>query len=492
MNNREVGNQVTPPVGQTFTLYQESRRLTDTEPATPGSAASSGRKALTVPAIDLSILVGTGIVVTWILWDLSHLSSAASIRLGVPVTGLILAMLTWLGNYSQSHALRWSHAVANVARSVGLGVAVFALAGFVFAIGDGARRWLLIVSAVWFLGLSFHHGLRSRLRPTRSRVIVAGGGAVEAVAMRTALRQDRRRHHDVVGFVVDHVDDDTPDLVKNMALGSLDDLPHLVDRYRADQVVFCLDGLSGGKFARLSRTIGLKGVDVALTGLGDIASRRIGKSHVRGRPVITIAAPVRTGWQLAAKRVVDVAVSGLLLVVLSPLAAMVALTIRLVDGHAPIFAQPRVGRGGELFTIYKFRSMATDHDDVEIDLRNDHSGPVFKMTGDPRVTTVGNFLRKTSIDELPQLWNVLMGNMSMVGPRPLIQSEVEAAPPEFRYREMVTPGMTGQWQVSGRSDTDFDQLDELDRWYVDNWSLSQDLEILARTVPAVLMQRGAR
>ena len=241
MNNRDLGKQVTPPVGQTFTLYEAGEPLPEADPATREPRLLNRRKALVVPAIDLTILVGTGIVVTWILWDLSHLLSASSVRLGLPVVGLILSMLTWLGNYSRSHALRWSRAVANVARSVGVGVAVFALSGFIFAIGGGARRWLLIVSALWFLGLSLHHGLRSRLRPTRSRVIVAGGGAVEAVAMRTALRQDRSRRHEVVGFVVDHVDDDTPDLVKNMALGSLDDLPHLVDRYDADQVVFCLD-----------------------------------------------------------------------------------------------------------------------------------------------------------------------------------------------------------------------------------------------------------
>ena len=114
------------------------------------------------------------------------------------------------------------------------------------------------------------------------------------------------------------------------------------------------------------------------------------------------------------------------------------------------------------------------------------------MESDPRITKIGRILRKTSIDELPQLFNVLRGDMSLVGPRPFVESEVVAAPAEFRRREAVTPGMTGAWQVSGRSDTDFDELEELDRWYVDNWSLGEDLGILAKTVPAVLRQKGAR
>ena len=114
------------------------------------------------------------------------------------------------------------------------------------------------------------------------------------------------------------------------------------------------------------------------------------------------------------------------------------------------------------------------------------------MKQDPRITRVGAFLRRTSIDELPQLLNIIRGEMSLVGPRPLPVREVEAAPRRFLDRQAVKPGLTGRWQVSGRSDTGFDELDELDRWYIDNWSLSQDLEILARTVPAVILARGAR
>ena len=172
------------------------------------------------------------------------------------------------------------------------------------------------------------------------------------------------------------------------------------------------------------------------------------------------------------------------------LAATIA--IRIEDGGRALFRQTRVGKAGQPFTIYKFRTMVNEAGELQIDLTNDHEGPVFKMREDPRITRVGRVLRKTSMDELPQIINILRGEMSLVGPRPLPIHEVEAAPTSFLDRHAVKPGLTGRWQVSGRSNTGFAELDELDRWYVDNWSLGQDLEILARTVPAVLLARGAR
>jgi lipopolysaccharide/colanic/teichoic acid biosynthesis glycosyltransferase len=195
---------------------------------------------------------------------------------------------------------------------------------------------------------------------------------------------------------------------------------------------------------------------------------------------------------MRAKRAFDILGALVLLVLASPVMLLSALAIRLEDRGPALFKQTRVGKGGELFTIFKFRTMVRDAELMQLDLTNDHEGPVFKMRGDPRITHVGRLLRKTSMDELPQLFNIVRGDMSLVGPRPLPVHEVDAAPASFLDRQAVKPGLTGRWQVSGRSDTGFDELDELDRWYVDNWSLGQDLEILARTVPAVLLARGAR
>jgi lipopolysaccharide/colanic/teichoic acid biosynthesis glycosyltransferase len=158
------------------------------------------------------------------------------------------------------------------------------------------------------------------------------------------------------------------------------------------------------------------------------------------------------------------------------------------------FRQKRVGRNGEPFGMMKLRTMVTNADALKAELasRNEAAGPLFKMRDDPRVTRVGRLLRKTSLDELPQLWNVVRGDMSLVGPRPAIPDEVSAWTPDLHHRLRVRPGLTGLWQISGRSDATFESYEHLDLYYTDNWSLARDLWIIARTIPAVLAQRGAR
>lgn len=462
-------------------------------------ARSSRTRTLIHIAIDVVILFFVMTFVTTRLWGPGHLVTAGSVRLGIPVAAGVLAYLLWVGLYDEAQSRRWPAAVGEVSRAVITGAAGFSLAGFVVAVGGGARRWLVLVAVFWWVFLAIHHGLRAALQLNRSRVIVAGSER-QAIAMRDVLRRDRLHAYQVVGFVVDeaytrpaglsgrHLRKPPP----REALGSLEDLPGLVDLHDVDQVMFCMDGLTGAKFAPLARMLNRNGVAVSLTGLGDIAPRRVGINHVEGRPVISISPSLRSGWRMTLKRAVDVVVSATALLVLSPFLAATALAVRFVDGVSPIFSQKRVGLGGELFTIYKFQTMVENAEDLRIDLTNELDGPIFKMESDPRITKLGRFLRKTSIDELPQLVNVLRGDMSLVGPRPFIESEVDAAPDGFRHRELVPPGMTGHWQVSGRSDTDFGELDELDRWYVDNWSLGEDLGILAKTVPAVLRQKGAR
>ncbi len=454
-------------------------------------ARSSRKRTLFHVGLDIIILFLVMAFVTSRLWGPGHLLTSGSVRLGLPVAVGVLGYLLWVGLYDQAESRRWPAAVGEVTRAVITGAAGFSLAGFVVAVGGGARRWLVLVSVLWYVFLAVHHGLRAALQLNRSRVIVAGSPR-QAIAMRDALRRDRRRAYQVVGFVVDEAIARLPDRASRESLGSLEQLPALVDLHEVDQVVFCMDGLTGGKFAPLARMLNRQGVEVSLTGLGDIAPRRVGVSHVEGHPVIAISPSVRSGWRLTVKRCVDVVISLMALLVLGPLMTVVALAIRFIDGVSPIFRQQRVGKGGDLFTIYKFQTMVADAENMKIDLTNELDGPVFKMESDPRITRLGGILRKTSIDELPQLINVLRGDMSLVGPRPFVEAEVVAAPDGFRQREAVTPGMTGHWQVSGRSDTDFGELDELDRWYVDNWSLGEDLGILAKTVPAVLRQKGAR
>lgn len=192
--------------------------------------------------------------------------------------------------------------------------------------------------------------------------------------------------------------------------------------------------------------------------------------------------------KLALKRGFDLVVGSVLVVVLSPLFAVLAIAILLAEGRPVFYRQRRVGRYGEPFTMLKFRSMVTDaHDHVDdLQHHNERSGPLFKIRRDPRVTRVGRFLRATSLDELPQLFNVLGGTMSLVGPRPALPEERASFPPELLEREVLRPGLTGLWQVEARSDPDFDRYHQLDLGYVRNWTLWFDVKILARTPRVVV------
>lgn len=200
------------------------------------------------------------------------------------------------------------------------------------------------------------------------------------------------------------------------------------------------------------------------------------------------------GWRATAKRVADVIGASMLLLILGPFMLLTAAAIKLDSKGPALFKQDRIGKNGRRFTFYKFRSMFENAEQIRDALLhlNEADGPVFKIRNDPRVTRVGRFLRKTSLDELPQLINVLKGDMSLVGPRPPLPGEVERYTERQRRRLSVTPGITCVWQVSGRSDVAFDRWVEMDLDYIRNQSLWLDFVILMKTIPAVLFQRGAR
>lgn len=216
------------------------------------------------------------------------------------------------------------------------------------------------------------------------------------------------------------------------------------------------------------------------------------------RVVEEIAAPRHglveaTLWQIVVKRLMDIVVSALAVVVLTPVLLAVALLIKATSRGPVFYVQERVGRGGEPFRMVKFRSMYRDahacrgdHSELNI-----HEGPIFKIREDPRITPVGRAIRRLSIDELPQFFNVLTGSMSMVGPRPALPEEYLDYTERERQRLLVNPGITCIWQVSGRSDVDFDTWIDMDLEYIEGWSLRLDLKLLARTVPAVITGRGA-
>jgi exopolysaccharide biosynthesis polyprenyl glycosylphosphotransferase len=278
-------------------------------------------------------------------------------------------------------------------------------------------------------------------------------------------------------------------------LGDLDEVSQVVATSHADAVAVTSDDATRYNYLRrLSWSLEGTGVEMLVDpGLVEVAGPRMHIRPLLGFPLLHVEEPHFTGWRRALKRGADVFITSLGVLVISPLLLAIALAIKFQDGGPILFKQHRVGRGGELFTMYKFRSMVIDAEARKAALmaRNEGKGGLFKLNDDPRITRLGRFLRDYSLDELPQLLNVLNGSMSLVGPRPHLAEELAHMPHASR-RSLVTPGLTGLWQVSGRSDLEGDDAMRLDLRYVENWSITMDLLILWKTGSAVLAKRGAR
>jgi len=283
-------------------------------------------------------------------------------------------------------------------------------------------------------------------------------------------------------------------------LGHVQHLSFIINAYHLDRIIICASDLSGEELAFCAEVC--QRMNVQLNHLPDFAAvggQRLHLTSVNDVPLIEVRPANLSRWDRLVKRAIDVTLVLLSAPLLLPLFAIVAVAIRL-DSRGPVFyTSLRVGQGGRFFRFLKFRSMVVDAERqlTRLGGENEKDGHLFKMAHDPRVTRVGKFLRCFSIDELPQLINVLLGQMSLVGPRPLPVHtfRLDGESPEFGYwsrqRHSVPPGMTGLWQVRGRSDLDFQQMMGLDLYYIRHWSLWMDLAILLQTLPAVLRRRGA-
>jgi exopolysaccharide biosynthesis polyprenyl glycosylphosphotransferase len=284
------------------------------------------------------------------------------------------------------------------------------------------------------------------------------------------------------------------DVVATFAGGD-GDLTRALDELDADRVLLAAPAAEQGELLELLRNVRRSDVQVSiLPRYCDIFTSHAILDEIEGIPVVSVP-PMRLGRpSLVLKRGFDLVVSCVLLVLLAPVLAVIALAIRLDSAGPAFFRQPRRGRDGSTFQIVKFRTMQSGAEarrGLVLHL-NEVDGPLFKVKGsDPRVTRIGSFLRGTSLDELPQLWNVLRGDMSLVGPRPFVVYEADQITGWARRRLDMTPGITGLWQVLGRNDMPFEDMVKLDYLYVTNWSLWWDLKILCQTIPVVLGKRGA-
>jgi exopolysaccharide biosynthesis polyprenyl glycosylphosphotransferase len=353
-----------------------------------------------------------------------------------------------------------------------------------------------VLSRLWLRG----HALK--------RVLVIGH-ETSAFAMAARLSQARAQGFEVVGVCApDGADrrqrsgsqngDERRRLVHRWkVVGSFDDVKELVLELDAHAIVVAPSpSMSAERLRQLAWDLEETGVDMLVApALVDVAGPRIHVSPVEGQTLLHVQTPRLTGVHALVKITFDRFLSLLALLALAPVLGLISLAIQLESSGPAFFRQVRVGQGGRSFVIYKFRSMYADADKrlAELTEHNAHkAGPLFKMGDDPRVTRVGRVLRRSSMDELPQLLNVLLGHMSLVGPRPPLPSEVERYEVSHVYRRlMVRPGLTGLWQVSGRADLDWTEAVRLDLYYVENWSLTMDLGILWKTLGAVFKGRGA-
>jgi exopolysaccharide biosynthesis polyprenyl glycosylphosphotransferase len=326
------------------------------------------------------------------------------------------------------------------------------------------------------------------MRPRRALIVGAGE---EASLVHRKLAAHPEYGVQVVGVLKGEMEENGIGPV----VGSPQDVARLVDELDIDRILLASSIASHEEMLDLLRSVRRADLQVSIVPrYFEIFTSHAILDDVEGMPVVTLP-PMRLGRSSRVlKRGFDVVVSGMALVLLSPLLLAIALAIRLDSKGPAFYRQPRRGREGSTFEIVKFRSMfvGAEQRRHEVLHLNEVDGPLFKAKkGDPRVTRIGGFLRKTSLDELPQLWNVLRGEMSLVGPRPFVVYEADQITGWALRRLDMTPGITGLWQVLGRNDIPFDEMVKLDYLYVTNWSLWWDLKILCQTIPVVLGKRGA-
>lgn len=432
------------------------------------------------------------------------------IMAGAPAAGVDYAAVTvaatplwlflfWLyGLYEPRQVLGPVNEFKQVFHGVVAGTVAIFIADSILKL-DLARGWallamasgLVVVGGERLLVRKVLHFLRRRGGdPTRAIVV---GTNREAQTVARMLAREGWLGYRILGFV-----DDDPaapdDVTDHPVLGGTNDLHDLIAAHRATLVLIAATALDAARINRLLWELQDEGVDIQVTaGTIDVVASRMIVQSVAGIPLLYVRKTGMDRIQRTIKRTIDIVGSVIGLVVLAPLLGAVAIWIKRDSAGPAFFRQVRVGRDGRTFTCLKFRTMVEDAEERRAELEHLSEGPglLFKLKEDPRVTKAGRALRRYSIDELPQLWNVLRGDMSLVGPRPPIPSEVEQYDEWVRNRLRVKPGMTGLWQVSGRTETTFEDYVRYDLFYIQNWSLALDMWVLWRTLRAVLSAEGA-
>lgn len=422
-------------------------------------------------------------------------------RFYVTVDVLVIVGLVWsavfyfLGAYERRNRDEWGIEARTVFLAVTFGLFTLAAALYFFKIENFSRVLMLYF---YGLDLGLTVGWRRGIRTLRARGKIVSEArralviGTDATAQELAAQIATWRGYTLVGFVAEGELPNTP--LAAPILGTLEQALRIIDREKIDDVFLSQTARGRAELAEVILALRDSRVRVRLMpDLLEFITVRTGIETLRGLPVITLREPAITGVNSVLKRGLDLVGAIVGLILCSPIMLVVSILIRL-DSRGPIlFAQERAGQYGKPFRMYKFRSMVVDAEQLLDTMINieELKEPHFKMRDDPRVTRVGAWMRRASVDELPQLFNVLNGSMSLVGPRPEVMRIATRYSPVQRQRLLVKPGLTGAMQISGRGDLSFDERMKLELDYIENYSIWRDIYILLKTVPAVLGGRGA-
>lgn len=473
---------------------QDARRWAERLlPVAWGAALTAGDVLLTVCAFLLAHWV------RFIVPDKEALALGLEhyLGMGLAVSLVTVALFALNGLYDGDRLHSWLSRLHLIVSSVSTALVLAVAVSFLMGDQRFSRLWFAAGWGFAVVGLILWRTAAPAIQlaaraaaGAASRVLIVGANPL-GQELAGALGANRR----VVGYVDNGSDLDGRDGYGGLPLlGPIAHLEHLVQAHAVDEIIIALPAARreqvGNIIARgFHRQVTVKLVP-DLPGWNELLPQRFEVRHVGAHPYIGFAPVAKVSWL---KRATDLVLAGLGVLVAAPLLGAIALAIKL-DSPGPVFyRQRRVGKDGRPFWMLKFRSMRPDAERLQAALRsqNQATGPLFKMKNDPRVTRVGRLLRRSSLDELPQLFNVLKGEMSLVGPRPPIPAEVAAYEDWQHGRLRAMPGITGLWQVNGRSEVPFHDMVRLDLHYIRNWSLGLDLEILLRTIPVVLTSRGA-
>jgi exopolysaccharide biosynthesis polyprenyl glycosylphosphotransferase len=419
-----------------------------------------------------------------------------------PIAALALYAVAWpvalwtQGLYRTRIRLTIRGEILDVGRATLLFAAAVLSLLFLFKLPDVSRAVLLLLfpllaASALLTRLALRQilvHLRRGGRNTRFILVLGSNGRAQAFADLV------ESHHDLGLMVIGHLvpGGDVPTVTRPI-LGTIEDIEDILHSNVVDEVAICLPMSQSAHIDEIARVCEEEGKIVRIPMYVLEHTLTTGRvEELEGLPIYSIVTGPDRVLALIAKRILDLSGALLLMVLLSPLMAAIAIAIRRDSGGAVLFRQRRVGLHGRKFEVMKFRTMVDGAEDRLTDLLelNEIRGHAFKVTADPRVTKVGRWLRRTSLDELPQLWNVVLGEMSLVGPRPPLISEVAGYDVWHRRRLSMKPGMTGLWQVRARSEQDFDRWVETDLEYIDSWSLWLDFRIILSTIPAVLNREG--